>query len=318
MYAPTIIAWMQRLKRLLDEHQYIPSLIFNIDETMLHPGKQQLKVLVRAHSKKPIEQTMTKTKHISFGLCVAADGTYVKPLVIFSLKTLPKLSALAINFFAISGQENGWMTKEGYKEWLVQVFIPHVEEIRANLGNFNLRALLLIDGHNSRDQLLCSGLCAQFNIDVFCFVAHSSATCQPLDLGVNGVFKSLLAKELVLDPNETSNELRCRLLSLSVLCLVSVMTPLHILKGFSRTGIYPFSEGAPLKSELVRDPVALAAPPPPPQKKRGPGISGRILTNGIPNQPVYLSYAPPPQLQLPPVPQHGDYLMYPADLNLIQ
>lgn len=308
---------MQKLGIKMAEHQYLPGMIFNFDETMLHPGKKRLKVLMRAGCRKPIEKILSKGKHISFGLCISADGTYLQPLVIFPLKTCPNLTGLAIHFFAITGQENGWMTKEGYKNWLIHVFIPGVWAKRQAMGDLTLRALLFIDGHSSRDNDETTALCAQNLIDVVCFLSHSSATCQPLDLGVNGAFKAILSTHYKIREGEDAEERRARLLSVSTMCLASAMTPLYILEGFSKTGIFPFSVEAPLSSELVVDPIEKIDPLPPKKRKRGHGISGKFLTDGKPLPTVYLCTAPPGIPPLPPVPQGNDFLFNPEEITFV-
>jgi hypothetical protein len=269
---------------------------------------------MRGSNKKLIEKIMAKQQHISFALCISADGTYMKPMVIFPLKTCPALSQYALNFFVVTGQENGWMTKEGYLNWLQHIFIPGVNNKCLLLNNLSLRALLLIDRHSSRDNPIATALCAQNNIDVFCFLAHSSATCQPLDLGVNGAFKSLLATHWKIIDGENTEDRRARLLSVSALCLTSAMTPLYIGAGFSKTGIFPFSEAAPLNSELVVDPLSCLAPPVPKKRKRGHGISGKLLTNGEPLPTVYLTVVPPGVFHLPPTSQGNDFLFNPEEM----
>jgi DDE superfamily endonuclease len=298
----------------MSTHQYHPSLIFNFDETMLYPGKRKMKVLVRANQKKPIEKILKKEEHITFGLCIAANGSFARPLCIFPLKTLPPLPYLALNFLAISGQENGWINAKIYQEWLLQVFIPHVLQQREFLGDPSLRALLIIDGHSSRDDSVSTALCAQHGIDVIVLPAHSSSILQPLDLGVNGAFKTILSTHFKLQKDEDREAKRARLLAVSVMCLQSALTPLYICDGFSKTGIFPFSKEAPLKSELVIDPTDQLDLSRPSKKRRGPGISNRILTDGQPLPTVYLTVIPPNTPQLPSIPPHQDYLLDPATI----
>jgi DDE superfamily endonuclease len=305
---------MDKLKKLMDWGKYHPSLIFNFDETMLYPGKRKMKVLVRAGSAKPVEKIMQKDKHVTFGLCITANGSYVKPLVIFPLKTLPNLPYLALDFFAITGQENGWINAEIYQQWLINIFIPHVRQQRAHLQDPSLRALLIVDGHSSHANDISTALCTQENIDVIVFPAHSSATLQPLDLGVNGAFKAILARHFKVKDNESVDERRARLLAVSVQCLQSALTPLYICEGFSKTGIFPFSREAPLNSELVIDPVDQIDQPRPAKRTRGPRISNQILTYGRPLPTVYLSVEPPSLPQLSPAPATHDSLINPETL----
>ena len=69
---------MAQLKKMMDDHHYPPSLIYNFDETMVYPGKRQTKVIVRSKGPRPIEKFLNKGEHITFGLCIAADGGSLK------------------------------------------------------------------------------------------------------------------------------------------------------------------------------------------------------------------------------------------------
>ena len=101
------------------------------------------------------------------------------------------------------------------------------------------------------------------------------------------------------------------------MCLSSAQTPLYITERFSRIEIWSFSKKALLNSALVIDPLPLLDPLSPKKKKRGHGISGRILTEGIPLPTVYLSAAPPGTPALPPTPQGNDFLFNPEEITYV-
>jgi hypothetical protein len=143
------------------------------------------------------------------------------------------------------------------------------------------------------------------------FLAHFSTTSQPLDLGVNGAFKSILNTHWKVKEGESLEKKRARLLFVSVMCLASALTPLWILEGFSKTSIFPFSLEALLNSELVIDPLTHIDPSPFKKKKKcGHGISERLLTGGELVPTVYLSVVSPGVHHLLPVPQGNDFLFY--------
>jgi hypothetical protein len=77
-----------------------------MDETMLHLKKNKFKVLVRSQGHKSIIKMEKKGKHIIFALCIAANRSYVKPLIILPLKTLFELLVSFSNFYAYSRQAN--------------------------------------------------------------------------------------------------------------------------------------------------------------------------------------------------------------------
>jgi hypothetical protein len=110
-----IVEWMNQLKILCDTHYYPSSLIFNIDETMLHLGKNHFKVLIHSTGQRPIQKIEQKGEHITFVLCISANGHYTQPLVIFLLKTLPQLPQSFQELYAYTEQTNGWIDQQIYQ-----------------------------------------------------------------------------------------------------------------------------------------------------------------------------------------------------------
>lgn len=274
-----IESWMDSLGSLLDANKFPPSLIFNFDETMCYPGKTRTKVLVRSGSR-PLTQIMEKGEHITFGLGIAADGGRVSPLMILPLQTLPGLPPSLLNFFSITGQQSGWITEEIYQQWVKRVFIPYVARRRQELGCSTLRALLLVDGHSSRDNEATTALLERANVDCLVIPAHSSTILQPLDLTVNGVFKTTLAEHWKPIQGEEKDTRRVRLLAVAALALEAAMSTLHVTAGFARAGIYPFNKQVPLNSDLIRNPLLEVGYQRPRKRSRGPRIAGFLLTSG--------------------------------------
>ena len=85
--------WFKEYKALLDKHRFHPGLIFNCDETMLKTIKQKVKVITRQHDPQPFTPFPDQEpEHITVLSCIAADGSHLKPLLIFPLKTTPARS----------------------------------------------------------------------------------------------------------------------------------------------------------------------------------------------------------------------------------
>ena len=91
------------------------------------------------------------------------------------------------------------MTIDVFNLWLVEVFIPAVEERRASLrrqlGTFNEKAVLIMDGCKCHKIEPFRQMLAEKNITVVFLVAHSSHLTHPLDLGGFGRLKSLTRDE---------------------------------------------------------------------------------------------------------------------------
>jgi len=291
---------MDQLKGIYDQHNIPPELIFNMDETMLDARGKRVKVITRKKSPRPFTAVNSKGEHITLVLAVSATGGFVRPLLIFPLKTLPPLDPRSEEFYYISGEEHGFIDNEIFYGWVRAVFIPHVNYIRAVLHKPGAKVLLLIDPHSTRAYQPALKDFEDNNIMVVSFLAHSSTISQPLDLTVNNELKRNLATYFLPKQGETKEEKRIRLINTSIPCLQAAVTGIHITAGFARAGIWPYSHDAPLNSSLVRDPFDYPQTPRPQHHRRGPRIAGRILSHG---RDITPPLPPPPQpLALPPTP----------------
>ena len=74
------------LQETLDTHALHdrPHLIFNCDESAIHLSKTSRKVVVPQKSKHAHTMTNATTQHVSVLCCVAAAGTAIPPLIVFS------------------------------------------------------------------------------------------------------------------------------------------------------------------------------------------------------------------------------------------
>lgn len=257
---------------------------------MVDAGEHKMKVITRAKSPRPFTENEGKMDHITFGLCISASGGFVQPLCILPLKTLPHLEEEVLQFFAISGQDNGFISNEIWHEWVQNVFIPHILKLRQIHNIPHQPALLLVDSHSTRKHEPTIKLFEAYNIIVFILPAHSSTTLQPLDLSCNREFKRVLRQLFHTVENEDRPTKRNRLLFTSIHALQSAFVGHQIQLGFRRAGIFPFSPQAPLNSNLVRNPLAERNYSPSPHRPKGNRIAGRVITR---------LYKAPPALPAP-------------------
>ena len=309
---------MDVLKGLMDEYHFPPHLIFNFDETMLDPTSPKLKVISRSGNPRPFATTAGKGEHISLGLCISASGSFLQPLLILPLKTLPPLAEVINNFYAISGSENGFMTKELWLSYLDTTLIPGINNIRQLSGELDAWALVIVDGHNSRDLSEGVQCCRDHKIILACMPAHSSAICQPLDLTVNYIFKVNIRNFFKPQEGESVPEKHNRLLFLSMYALQVAFNAYTIEKGFARAGIFPFSREAPLQSRYIKS-AAIPTPPSKPSKgTKRRSISGHVLTTT--NTMSGLPPLPAPKRQTPllkSAPQHRAAILPPATTQVV-
>jgi hypothetical protein len=217
--AENITHWMEQLEALYNKYNFPPQLIFNFDETMLHPDENKIKVISRSGKPRPFVETASKGEHISLGLTISASGQFLQPLCILPLKFEPPTSPEVHNFYAFSGQENGFITKEIWLDTLKNVIVPGINQKRAALGTPDAWALLIVDPHNSRDLAEAVEYCLAHRIIIFCMPAHSSTILQPLDLTVNKALKVALRAHFKPIDGESVPNMRNRLLYTTVFCL---------------------------------------------------------------------------------------------------
>lgn len=274
-----ILEWMNILEMLIQNHHYSPGLIFNFDETFLETTPNKLKIILPSSYKKPAVPIPPKSKHMTIGVCIAADGGKPTPVLVLPRKTIPSLPQQALEFYCITGQSSGWITGEIFHSWVKEVFIPYIEEKRKKLMAPNARALLIIDGHSSHSEPKAIELFRNHGVDVLVLPSHSSAILQPLDLCCFRVFKHNLRDQMKSWSSDPPDIRLQKLIVGSIFALDSATTMLNIMNSFNRSGIWPFNKEAPLNSSLVAS--ALDNIPTTPKKKRV-AISGNLLTKGVP------------------------------------
>ena len=282
---------METLEGLINKYNFPPELIFNFDETALDFTAPKLKVVSRASNPRPFAEMATKGEHITLGLCISASGSFLRPLVILPLKTLPSLSIEVNSFYAIAGSDSGFITKELWFELAVNNLVPEINKVRLRMGKPEAWALQIVDGHNSRDLAEAVEFFLSHRIILACMPGHSSTICQPLDLSVNGIFKVNIRKFFKPVDGESVPDKRNRVLFLSIYALQIACNAYNVQLGFSRAGIHPFSKEAPLQSRYIKSPFVPTPPPAPP--KRAPR-----LKSAPQRRPAIL---PPPTNQIVPI-----------------
>ena len=113
--------------------------------------------------------------------CVGLDGSRLKPLIITRNKTVSSLmfeNGYNQENLILVSTKKGYVTEPVFGLWLTEVFVPAVDERRAalrqQLGTFDEKAVLIIDGCKAHKIELFRELLAQKNMTVVFLVPHSS------------------------------------------------------------------------------------------------------------------------------------------------
>lgn len=179
----------------------VPSyFVFNVDEEghdEFVDAKKYEWILVPEDSKPqkwyyPVER---KDDHTTFLACIAADGSYLKPLIVVKRTTI-EARVLRLSLFdkvMIEPDETGYINSEIFNEWIDNIFIPEVQERRKKF-NYDGPAVLILDGCSSHYTEELFNACEINNIKLFFLPPHSSNQTQMLDLGMFHLHKQNVRK----------------------------------------------------------------------------------------------------------------------------
>ena len=132
--------------------------------------------------------------------------------------------------------DTGWVNTELFFEWL-HFFVQSIPSSRP--------VLLILDGHSSHISIEVIEFARSNDIHMLCIPAHTTHILQPLDVGVFKSFKSFYykacKKQLAEHPNRviTTEQIA----GLVGKAWPQAMTPVNIMSGFKKCGIYPLNPG---------------------------------------------------------------------------
>lgn len=277
--------YVNNLASLFAQHEYDPSMVANFDETFLMWGCNRWKVVTRATNKADMVKEMQINEHVTLCATIFGDGSTIPALVILPLVYLPnEINPKDWPKFDWTGQANGWITKDIFESYCLEVLIPHFNRRRKDLPANKQRGLLIVDGHSSRLNAKLMKAFRDNNIDVLIIPAHTSHILQPLDLCFFGIFKRRLRVFPEFKYAQTAGQKRIALLTSAQFSFEQASATYYITRSFFKAGIIPLNT-----SRLMTHHAVLQAPTPAyilqtvPSKKRGdrPDISNSILTDRV-------------------------------------
>ena len=215
-----------------------PMQVYNVDETGLGIVHKPGKVVAELGRRNVYSITAAeKGKTHTVLSCVSASGFVLPPLMIYPRKRcIPddmKVGSVPDTLFMVS--DNGWINKNIYLKWFDH-FLKYLPPARP--------VLLIQDGHSSHVSIELIELAKANNVHL-CLPAHTTHLLQPLDVGVFKSFKTNFSKAchqyMMKHPG------RCVTADKLAMLIGEVwprsMTPLNIMSGFKKCGIYPFNPG---------------------------------------------------------------------------
>ena len=133
--------------------------------------------------------------------------------------------------------DNGWVNADLYVEWM-KFFIANIPPARP--------VLLIQDGHGSHVSIDVIELARANNIHLLCLPAHTTHILQPLDVGVFKSFKCFFSKACTINLAQHPG----RVITPDILASLvgdvypQSFTPVNIMSGFRKCGIYPLNPAA--------------------------------------------------------------------------
>ncbi|XP_066298848.1 uncharacterized protein [Branchiostoma lanceolatum] len=219
-----------------------PHRIYNADETGFELDPQKKKIVTFTKMNAPATSVRKGTRdHITSMECVAADGSTIPPLIIFS-KSYPSTA------YNLEGPDNalyattpsGFIESDVFLQWLEKCFVRFCSPERP--------VMLLLDQHSTHVTREAIDLAIKEDIVLLGLPPHSSHFLQPLDaqggpfLRMKSSFEDVVNDMTLIKPNffvtkssfpRIIKGVRERTLTMSV-----------IKTGFKKTGIYPVNKEA--------------------------------------------------------------------------
>ncbi|CAG7716167.1 unnamed protein product [Allacma fusca] len=182
-----VAVFYSNLKLLLDQTNFSPSQIYNMDETGLSIVQKPLPVLAKRGTNSVGRITSgERGRLITAMYCCSATGAFIPPMLVFPGKRFnaESLNACPAEFVG-TVSPSGWSNQEVFVQWL-RHFINHANPSKQN------PALIILDNHTSHVTYEAVHVCIDNDISLLSLPPHCSHKMQPLDVAVFKGLKSSL------------------------------------------------------------------------------------------------------------------------------
>lgn len=233
-----VTLFYDNLNKLNDKYKFLPSRIFNADETGISTVQRPNKIYAEKGQKRVGFVTSAERGKTTTVLCAfSAAGAYVPPLFIFARKRMaPHLTKNGPPGAVYMCSDNGWITEEIFVKWL-----KHFQNfVKATLDD---PVLLAIDNHSTHCTLETYNYCKENGILILTIPPHTSHRIQPLDVSFYGPLKKAYNNECdkFLRTHVGERISTSEIAELFNKAFGRVATPEKATKGFEATGICPIN-----------------------------------------------------------------------------
>lgn len=236
--AKNVDKFFDNLSQVLDDGEYEPRQIWNMDETACPtvPNKP-VKVVAKKGARRVGQKTSAERgSNVTMALAINASGQSIPPFYIFPKKNMQRMfldnASPGSDGFA---SESGWMTSIAFRNFMNH-FVLHSHASKEN------PTLLVFDGHSSHLSVEALDIALANGITLLSLPPHCSHRMQPLDVGVFGNFTKVFNNQCqAWMKNHIGRVIEIQHVpkiaddALDVAC-----TPRTIKSSFKASGIYPF------------------------------------------------------------------------------
>lgn len=182
-----LISFQKYIIDLRKQKNYLMSHIGNMDETPVMFDMIGNKTIdVKGVKTVNVKTTGHEKSHFTVVLSCLADGTKLKPMIIFKRKTMPKGNFPRGVFIHV--HEKGWMDENGVKLWVKNIWEKRPGALR------NPESLLVWDMFRSHLTEKTKKLLKECNTDMAVIPGGLTPLVQPLDVCINKPFKGNLKR----------------------------------------------------------------------------------------------------------------------------
>lgn len=236
---PNIQAYFNALSNTLEQNNFLPENVYNMDESGLTTVQKKCQKIYAAKGRKQVGalSSAERGQHVTVVCAMNAMGTYVPPALIYPRQRMNDelMNGAPVGSISFT-QEKGWMTSEIFCKWLKH-FVRYTKASNEN------KVLLLLDGHSSHKSFESLQFAKENGVIVFCFPAHCSHHVQPLDVGFFRPLHTYFDQEiqLWLRQNPGKAVTQFKIAGLLNQAYLKSAVPSNAINSFKKTGIHPFN-----------------------------------------------------------------------------
>lgn len=215
-----------------------PMQMYNLDETgisIVHKAGKVVCAVGRKHLWSVTSAEKGKTHTVL--VCASASGIVLPPMMIYPRQRMrDKLKESAIPGTLFQCSPTGWITQELFTCWF-QFFLQNIPSARP--------VLIIEDGHSSHISIEVIEEARKNDVHFLCLPSHTTHILQPLDVAVFKSFKTNYSKacKQFLDSHPGQVVTSEAIAGILAQAWPQSMTPVNIMSGFRKCGIYPLNPG---------------------------------------------------------------------------